>query len=382
MHYRILFIPVLTLLALAALTVRGADLPSYETPYYVIHTDLDANGVREATVRMTKMAEEYYSRTRDFSGEIRQKLPFYLYKNADDYLATGAPKGSAGFFDGEKLVALASSVGPRTWHTVQHEAFHQFAHSVIRGDLPVWVNEGLAEYFGEGLFTGDEFITGVIPQWRLSRIRTTLADKKFKPLDEMMNLTTEQWNSNLAVVNYDQGWSMVQFLAHGDNGKYRQQFGAFVGQLGQFARPDEAWNRSFGDTRGFEEKWRDYWSKLPDNPTVELYARANTSTLTSFLARAFSQRQMFTSFDSFRQAAAAEQIRMHPEDWLPQSLLTDALIQTESLIKEGYSYALVGRAGERPQLVCTMPNGKKVVGQFTVLNGRVSSVTADIGGGK
>ena len=50
-------------------------------------------------------------------------------------------------FAGEHITAY-------TWHTVQHEGFHQFAHAVIGGDIPTWLNEGLAEYFGEALFTG------------------------------------------------------------------------------------------------------------------------------------------------------------------------------------------------------------------------------------
>ena len=35
-------------------------------------------------------------------------------------------------------------VGSRTWHVVQHEGFHQFVFAVIRGEIPTWVNEGLA----------------------------------------------------------------------------------------------------------------------------------------------------------------------------------------------------------------------------------------------
>jgi hypothetical protein len=50
---------------------------------------------------------------------------------------------------------------------------------VIGGELPIWVNEGMAEYFGEGIFTGDGFITGVIPPKRLRMIKETSSSKKF-----------------------------------------------------------------------------------------------------------------------------------------------------------------------------------------------------------
>src|SRR5262249_24093662 len=115
---------------LVAIISRAGELQTYETKYYVIHTDLNADEEREAEVRMTKMAEEYYHRTQDFAGAITQRMPFFLYKHADDYYATGAPRGTAGYFNGKELVAVAEDMGPRTWNTVQHEGFHQFAHLV------------------------------------------------------------------------------------------------------------------------------------------------------------------------------------------------------------------------------------------------------------
>ena len=88
--------------------------------------------------------------------------------------------GSAGVYmrsDGEpRLMGVAGELeNAFTWHLIQHEGFHQFAAAVIGGDRPVWVNEGLAEYFGEAIFTGDGFIAGIIPQWRLKRIRAELS---------------------------------------------------------------------------------------------------------------------------------------------------------------------------------------------------------------
>jgi hypothetical protein len=162
---------VVCLILIAPLLAGAGEMPAYESRYYTIYTDLDPQAAREASVRMTRMAEEYYARTKDFSGAISQRMPFYLYKNAADFHALGVPQKSAGYFNpsSHELVAKADNLGPRTWHVVQHEGFHQFAHFVIRGKIPAWLNEGLAEYFGEALFTGDSFVSGVIPQWRLER---------------------------------------------------------------------------------------------------------------------------------------------------------------------------------------------------------------------
>src|SRR3954470_5336054 len=142
-----LCVSVAILLCSFALKTEAADLRVYETKYYSIHTDLSEDDARECAIRMTKMAEEYHDRTRDFAGAIRSRLPFYLYRNQVDYLIAGGIDGSAGYFSESKnmLVALAGEqIGPRTWHIVQHEGFHQFAAAVMGGSRPPWVNEGIA----------------------------------------------------------------------------------------------------------------------------------------------------------------------------------------------------------------------------------------------
>lgn len=370
---------VLLFLCSAATLRADVELPKFESKYYIIYTDLNEEGRREAEMRMTRMAEEYYKRTSDFAGVINRKLPFYLYSKKEDYLAGGAPEGSAGFFDGDKLVALAEDLSTQTWRTVQHEGFHQFAHFMIRGKLPTWVDEGLADYFAEGLFTGDEFFVGVIPHGRMLRVQEALAAQKFKPLDAMMNLTLQEWNAELKVQNYDQGWSMVQFLANGENGEYQKQFARFMGDLGQGQQWDMAWNREFGGLEGFEKIWSDYWRKLPRNPTIEIYVQANVSTFTSFLARAFSQQQKFATFDEFLKAAADRTLKSHPQDWLPPSLLAYAIEQQKAIKANKCEYAIQKRNNEPlPQILCTLPDGRRVLGTFTIRSGRVATVKASL----
>ena len=169
------------------------QLKCYDTRYYTIYTDIAPEDEKEAAIRMTRMAEEYHERTKSFSGVIRTRFPFYLFKSPTDYYAAGGMPGSAGVFmydqHGGKLMAVAGKkTSQDTWHVVQHEGFHQFAHAVIGGTMPIWLDEGLAEYFGESIFTGDGFVTGVIPPWRLSRLKTEIADKKLMALNDMMVL--------------------------------------------------------------------------------------------------------------------------------------------------------------------------------------------------
>lgn len=350
-------------------------LKTYETSYYVLHTDLDRDAVREAESRVTAMAEMYYQRTKGFAGKITRKLPFYLFSKPEDYYAAGGMPGSAGIYNGQQLMAIAGEkTGAATWHIIQHEGFHQFVHAVIRGDIPMWVNEGLAEYFGQSLYTGDSYVTGIIPPQRLARLRRWIAKGQAKSIEQIMTTSQAAWNAGLSVINYDQAWSMVHFLAHGENGRYQDAFNGFIKDVSRGMMWQHAWRNNFGTgTRTFEQRWRKYWTEMPEYPTADLYAQATVATLTSFYARAFSQRQVFQSFEAFHEAARAGKLKSHPKDWLPPGLLGEALKKAE----EHGQWQVRKRSG-RYELVCTMPDGTTLTGTFKVRSRRVKPGTVTV----
>jgi len=351
-------------------------LPRYDSPYYTIHSDLGSEPLREATLRITRTAEEYHERTTAFAGKINRRLHFYLFSREEDYLAAGGLPGSAGVYTGDRLMACLGEAGSaRAWKTVQHEGFHQFVDAVIRGDIPVWVNEGLAEYFGEGVFTGDEMVTGVIPPSRLQRIQHQIRAGGFMPFSEFMALSQETWNARLSRSDYDQAWSMVHFLAHGDGGRYEKPFSGFLRMTSTTPPWRRAWTTHFGDDLvAFEKQWREYWLGLSDDATDPLYAKTVASVLTSFLARATSQDQLFDSLEAFVGAAEKGELKAHPEDWLPPSLLESAL---KEMNKYG-EWTLDNAKRTHPRVIGKMKDGTRLEGRYRIANGRVSDVSVEI----
>ena len=353
----------------------------YEGRYYVINTDLVADDLREADLRMTKMAEEYKKRTEGFSGTIGHKFPFFLFRSIDDYHAAGGMKGTAGVFDPntDTLMAYAGDkTNSYTWNVIQHEGFHQFARGVIGGELPIWVNEGLAEYFGEAIFTGDGYISGYIPPKRLSHIKKQIESKKFHPIQDMMLMTHARWNQEMSGENYDQAWTMVHFLAHAENGKYQGAFVNFMRAIATGQKWDTAWLNAFGSAEGFEKKWSAWWLGLDDNPTADVAARAVTETLTGVLARATAQKQKFATFDEMVAAAKANEIRIDDRDWLPPRLVAGAFGRALKMQEARAKFDLLPAQGARPPMIlCTMSDGTKLTGKFTITGGRVGKVTTE-----
>ena len=389
----------LTLAAVLGLAVLSAPRPAaaaalvkYDSKYYTLYTDVDEQTAHEALVRMTAMAEAYHARTKSFAGQLRRKFPFYLYQTEADYNDAGGMKGSAGVFVGDsdgsgKLMAFVGRrITPYTWHTVQHEGFHQFAHAVIGGDIPTWLNEGLAEYFGEGLYTGDSILTGIVPPWRLQRLQGEIRDGRLKPVAKLMAVGGAQWNAELNIQNYDQAWSMVHFLVHADDGRYAPAFGQCIREISAGKPFDVAWRDAIGSADGFEEKWKAYWLAQPRSPTHRLYVQATVATLTSFLARAVAQHQAFADVRSFAAAADTDAgLKVSPADWLPHSLLVDAL-RAGHLDRAddggggppGPRWELAAGPNRQPTLTAVDADGTRLTGWFTLAGPRVAAVNVDV----
>lgn len=351
--------------AIPALLVVGACLAQQglrqrETRYYVIHSDLPADVLREAELRVDLMAAEYAARTRGFAGAVNRKFPFYLFSEAGDYYNAGGLPGSAGVFDGKRLMAIAAEGRTdSTWHVVQHEGFHQFVDAAIGRNLPIWCNEGLAEYFGSAIFTGSDYVCGVVPPDRLKRVQRWIEAGHTASVKEMMTKTHDEWNAQLNLVNYDQAWSMIHFLAHGDGGRYQKAFNKFLKLVSGGEAWEPSWAASFGyGVKSFEARWKEYWSSMEAEHSAELYAEAVVARMTNYLARAVSQKQSFASAGAFFEAARAGELKAHRQDWLPASLLDEALANAErwgewALERRGGNQVLVLRSDELGEFVGT-----------------------------
>ena len=114
------------------------------------------------------------------------------------------------------------------------------------------------------------------------------------------------------------------------------------------------------------------------DPTLDLYAKATTATITSALARATSQKQRFPSFDDLATSAKAGKLKIDERDWLPAALINDSFAVASTLRKRGMLFAMTpASGGTPPKIVCTLNNGKKLTGRFRISGGRVAEVIVD-----
>ena len=361
----------------------SVDFKRYDSPFYSLYTDVSSAEASEAILRMEKMATEYQSRLEKlFVIKPRQRMPFVLFSKAGDYRRFGFDPDSAGVFTGEALFLVVkrdatNGISERTWRVMQHEGFHQFAATVIRYGLPPWLNEGLASYFEEAIFTGDGMVSGVVPLRRAQQVAQSLNGGRFVSIPKMMTMSHESWNAKLEGANYDQAWAMVHVLANAEEGKYRGPFLRFLQSLARGSSKEKAWTETFGSTKGFESKWREFWLTLPLNSSLDQEARAAVAGLCSFLGRGYGRGMVFSDFQNFI-GCDAQSLKTDPTDWLPPALYTRMQALAISLQQRNCTFTLEHQGGGLPQLVCTLPEGTKVVGRFKLNHTQMVSVSTEL----
>jgi hypothetical protein len=267
----------------AARVGLGNGTRAYTSHHYTIHSDLDRHAVREFASHMDAVFRAFERRFARFEPRSRNPMPLYLFHTEaayQDFLRSRQIDGanSAGmFFVGPRGRGLAIYVEgqPRSkiLATLQHEGFHQFAYDYFGPDLPIWLNEGLAQYFETGVIIGHELRTGMTDSAALHAVQAAVREGRTLPFRELLTDSPERWSRRLAAepdrarLAYAQSWAMAYFLIHGGDGRFRPRLDDYLRQLNSGSHPDEAFVTAFGnDVDAFERAWRRYVLTLEPDP--------------------------------------------------------------------------------------------------------------------
>jgi uncharacterized protein DUF1570 len=283
------------------------------TPHYAIHTDLNQHLAEDLAIRMETMYRQYSVRLADFNPKQPEQFQVYLFQKREDYSALTSDKfpNTGGVFIQKRnlLAAFLEEQGrDGLRRTLQHEAFHQFAASAIGPNMPVWLNEGIAQVFEEGVWIGSQFRIGQVPPRRLRQLQQDLARQRFMSFREFLALSDTQWRAEFSDANksasqYSQAWAITHFLifAPDANGspKYRSRLVQMLKLLDKGRTADQAFVECFSDNYdGFEQRFLEYATAL--KPTTESVYLEYQSVLGDMLAVLESKGQKFEDAQAFR----------------------------------------------------------------------------------
>lgn len=271
-------------------------LETYASEHYTIHTNLTRDEARMYGRHMDRLFKAYEQRFANLGLRARDTsaMPLYLFRGREQYVRfmndqvmLNASNSGGMFFFRRDIQGLATFTQDRplteTLAVLQHEGFHQFAFRYIGTGLPIWVNEGLAQYFEDGIFVKGRLVLDLANGERIESIKAALAENRTISFDVMLSMTDEQWSQTLqsdprrAALLYDQAWSMVFFLATADRGRYVEPFRNYLKAVADGRDSAAAFREAYRltETQSFERAWQRWAAQAEPDPVNITLARLN-----------------------------------------------------------------------------------------------------------
>lgn len=270
-------------LAFVAFTISwsfGAPASEAAKPYtfntnsYKFTTDVDKPTAKILAKHMDAVYAEYSKRFADFRGRAREQYPLYVFQRRETYLQflgklgiNGSGSGGMFFYGSKDVNGLITFMEGQGWNrmltTLQHEGFHQFAYMRIGPGLPSWANEGLADYFGEAVMVRGKFKPGYVPHRPLISMQALVKESQHLPFEDLLGMSRQMWSarlqSGMGAVQYNQSWSIVHYLIHGDR-RYRAAFAGYLKAIANGKSAANAFELSFGSGgyEAFEKGWKEF----------------------------------------------------------------------------------------------------------------------------
>jgi hypothetical protein len=168
----------------------------------------------------------------------------------------------AGFYRSsfDKNYAIVRTDVTGTGSNRYHVMYHEWAHGLFRLNyrgLPLWLDEGLAEYWGGSDIDNKEGRVGMAD---VRQIRV-LQQNRFLPLATLLSIdgTSPLYNTqDHAGVFYAESWAVVHYFSLAPEVRDQHLLDKFLAALQDIDDPIEAANRSFGDLKKAGEKVESY----------------------------------------------------------------------------------------------------------------------------
>lgn len=235
-----------------------------------------------------------------------------VFKSDSAYKPFKSRPDDAGYFQpGEDVNYITLTAerrdGDSSFRTIFHEYVHLLLNNTLGRTVPLWFNEGLAEYYSTFSITDEDrqaVLGEIIPNHVLY-----LRQQKMLPLRSLFAVDYKSPHYNEGDkrgVFYAESWMLVHYLIQGNKGQHRQHLGAFVNLLRAGKPVEEAFPQAF--QMSIDELEKDFKS----------YVQGARYTAT---AATFPQR---LEFDSEMQAAPVSEAEA-------QAYLGDLLLHTHRL---------------------------------------------------
>jgi tetratricopeptide (TPR) repeat protein len=215
--------------------------------------------------------------------------------------------------------------GSNPYSTFYHEYYHSLTLPYYP-NLPLWVAEGLADFYGNTEVSSSEVGMGRPDPDLIGELR----QGNFIPLDVLFKVdhSSPYYNEqNETSIFYAESWALTHYLLVGDKATHKPMLTAYLNELSHGATQEEAATKSFGDLKKLQETLYSYirsnaffYLKSPPPPEI---------STTDLQARELSEAEV----DAYRGGFAV--VRGRVQDGIP--ILQEA-VKLDPKLALGYQY--------------------------------------------
>lgn len=237
---------LLSALSLFALTPSSAsEWTRLETPSFTFYS----NAADEVTLNYAGELETF----RRFvaralgDGAVASPIPteVYLFATRDDFVEFSLGENNVGWFTGTRqanVIALDASSSNGT-----EVAYHEYVHFVVENStpaVPLWLNEGLAEFYSTFRLRDDKIEVGRPLERHVSFLRRNRLNS-FDDLFAVTRQSPEYTEEKKRGVFYAQSWAFVHYLLVGQK-EFNVEVRDFLDRLRDGVSAEEAYEGAFG----------------------------------------------------------------------------------------------------------------------------------------
>jgi hypothetical protein len=270
---------MIVLAAVAAVAVAGDRVFRHWSPHVTLETEhyrLLSSATEEQTREIGRVAETVYAGYMRLLDDLQRtppphpRLQMRLFKNREEFRRCNRVYDWAeAFYIAPICYQYYSADEANPYHWMTHEATHQLNREVAGFRLKPWLDEGLACYVGtsrivDGSLCLGEIDTHTYPIWWIGSIEPSghlEADKqetKIIPLQAIISGRGGPSLNEYFNLYYVHWWSLVHFLRHYENGKYRAGLCRLVADGGDLA----SFENDIGPVDSVEKEWYAYLPEL------------------------------------------------------------------------------------------------------------------------
>jgi tetratricopeptide (TPR) repeat protein len=242
----------------------------------------------------------------------------FVFKDAGSfrpYLRTygGKPLEAGGYFLSTELGNYVAINGDRRGDG-RGIIYHEYLHYVLRNqyaNLPLWLHEGLAEYYSTFDVTGDEAKIGLPMVEHVAWLRKN----PLIPLTSLFRVDEKSKEYNESSRRggfYAESWALVHYLVSG-NPERRRQAAEYLRLAQAGASPDKIFQQAFGAPAALEHELRNYvqgyifnFTRVAIRPEANLAMAVRPMAWADVLSRL---GELLADVDDEHRAAAAEHFR-------------------------------------------------------------------------